>query len=156
PALSTCFFSSSIVVIFLRADARNQAAGLNAHPSSGTARVPRVAGSMTTASADESAGARSDKRAPSTYSRRYSRPLGTARLCRQMLVESKWGMAMKRRIEWVVVLVLLAWINGVASETSPPSPLLAIDQHRATVIDRVVTQWGNELTASTAGLSLPQ
>ena len=63
---------------------------------------------------------------------------------------------MKRRIEWVVVLVLLAWINGVAGETSAPSPLLAIDQHRATVIDRVVTQWGNELTASTAGLSLPQ
>ena len=30
PALSTCFFNSSIVVIFLRAHAHDQIAGLNA------------------------------------------------------------------------------------------------------------------------------
>src|SRR5436305_9436632 len=101
-------------------------------------------------------GARTDKRAPSSDSRRYSRPLRTARLCRQMLVESKWGMAMKRRIEWVVVLVLLAWINGVAGETSPPSPLLAIDQHRATVVERIDSQWGEALAYSGAGVSRRQ
>src|SRR5258705_11275080 len=34
--------------------------------------------------------------------------------------------------------------------------LLAVDQHRATVIDRVVTQWGEPLTQSGAGLNAEQ
>src|SRR5882724_13329265 len=37
-----------------------------------------------------------------------------------------------------------------------PSSLLAIDQHRATVIDRIVTQWGERLAQSGTGLSAEQ
>jgi len=33
------------------------------------------------------------------------------------------------------------------------NPLLAIDQHRATVVDRIVTQWGHELAQSNVTLS---
>src|SRR5947207_7646753 len=63
---------------------------------------------------------------------------------------------MKRRIQWVVVFALLGWINCMAAQTSPPSTLLAIDQHRATVIDRVVSQWGDPLAQSSAELNTEQ
>src|SRR5437764_2955899 len=73
-----------------------------------------------------------------------------------MLVQSNRGIPMERRIEWVVVIVLLAWINGVAAQTSPPSPLLAIDQHRATVVERIVGEWGDKLAISGAGVNRTQ
>ena len=37
-----------------------------------------------------------------------------------------------------------------------PSPLLAIDRNRATVVDRVVAQWGEELARSNAGITQAQ
>src|SRR5438045_8455558 len=73
-----------------------------------------------------------------------------------MLVQSNRGIPMKRRIEWVLVIVLLAWINGVAAQTSPPSPLLAIDQHRATVVERIVVEWGDKLAVTSSGVDREQ
>jgi hypothetical protein len=66
------------------------------------------------------------------------------------------GIPMKRRIEWVVAILLLAWINSGAAQTSKPSPLLAIDQHRATVVERIVTEWGDRLVVSGAGVTREQ
>jgi hypothetical protein len=64
---------------------------------------------------------------------------------------------MKRLIEWVVVaLAFLASINGVAAQSNRPSPLLAIDQHRATVVERIVTEWGDRLIVSGAGVTREQ
>ncbi|MFO1303331.1 MAG: tail fiber domain-containing protein [Burkholderiales bacterium] len=37
-----------------------------------------------------------------------------------------------------------------------PSPLLAIDRNRATVVDRVVAQWGDELARSSSGITQAQ
>lgn len=37
-----------------------------------------------------------------------------------------------------------------------PSALLAIDQNRSTVVERIVTEWGRELAASSAGISIEQ
>lgn len=50
---------------------------------------------------------------------------------------------------------------GLAQETSDalravPSALLAIDQNRSTVVERIVTEWGRELAASSAGISIEQ
>ncbi|MFO1303329.1 MAG: tail fiber domain-containing protein [Burkholderiales bacterium] len=47
--------------------------------------------------------------------------------------------------------------SGWAVQTeSLPSPLLAIDRNRATVVDRVVAQWGDELARSNAGITQAQ
>ena len=40
---------------------------------------------------------------------------------------------------------LLSFAHGTAAPASEPSPLLAIDQHRATVVERVVKECGDEL-----------
>ena len=63
---------------------------------------------------------------------------------------------MKRRIECVVAVVLLVWINVSTAQTNHPSPLLAIDQHRATVVERVMVEWGDKLAASGAGVTHEQ
>src|SRR5207237_10287816 len=63
---------------------------------------------------------------------------------------------MKRRIEWVLAMVLLASVNSVMAQSSQPSPLLAIDQHRATVVERVVVEWGDKLLASGTGVTPEQ
>ena len=57
---------------------------------------------------------------------------------------------MKRYVELVAGLSLLAY--GVMSLAAEPSPLLAIDQHRATVVERIVKERGDELAATGAGL----
>ena len=46
--------------------------------------------------------------------------------------------------------------NAIASSGVAPSPLLAIDQNRSTVVDRIVVEWGDALGASSAGLSTAQ
>src|SRR5262245_33462603 len=43
-----------------------------------------------------------------------------------------------------------------ASRVGAPSPLLSIDQHRGTVIDRIVAEWGEALAASGSGLDQEQ
>ncbi len=48
-------------------------------------------------------------------------------------------------------------LSGVAqSQTAKPDPLLAVDQHRATVVERIVTDWGDKLTATGAGVNRVQ
>lgn len=55
------------------------------------------------------------------------------------------------------VIVTLALVSGVAMAEQPiPNPLLAIDQNRSTVVDRVVAEWGHALATSGAGLSSEQ
>jgi len=41
-------------------------------------------------------------------------------------------------------------------DAAEPNPLLTIDQHRQTVVDRVVADWGVELARSNAGVSAEQ
>ena len=50
---------------------------------------------------------------------------------------------------------------GLAQEPSDglravPSALLTIDQNRSTVVDRIVAEWGREIAASNAGISVEQ
>ncbi len=59
----------------------------------------------------------------------------------------------------VVVTLGLAVIVTVASAAPTlvkPDPLLAIDQNRATVVNRVVEAWAEPLARSTAGLTREQ
>ena len=56
----------------------------------------------------------------------------------------------------VVVTLGLAVIVTAASAAPPvvkPDPLLAIDQNRTTVVNRVVETWAEPLARSTAGLT---
>jgi hypothetical protein len=64
---------------------------------------------------------------------------------------------------WVGQAVMAAAIdppsardNSVPVARAIPSPLLAIDQNRATVIDRIVGEWGAALTQSGAGIDAAQ
>jgi len=57
--------------------------------------------------------------------------------------------------------IVVAPSVGLAQETSDalravPSALLAIDQNRSTVVERIVTEWGRDLAASSAGISIEQ
>src|SRR5438270_5706717 len=45
-------------------------------------------------------------------------------------------------------------INGATAQI--PSPLLAIDQHRATVVERIMGEWGDKVTTATAGVTREQ
>src|SRR5436190_1825454 len=61
----------------------------------------------------------------------------------------------------VVVATLLLGSNVIAAQSSVTlergaDALLAIDQHRATVIDRIVSQWGELLAQSDGGLNAEQ
>ena len=67
----------------------------------------------------------------------------------------------------IAMLAVQAAAPSVASETSngvpyqaavarAASPLLAIDRNRATIADRIVTQWGDALSVSDAGLNAEQ
>ncbi len=42
--------------------------------------------------------------------------------------------------------------SGAVLARIAPSPLLAIDQNRSTVIDRIVGEWGDALTQANAGI----
>ena len=64
---------------------------------------------------------------------------------------------------WVGQAVMAAAIdppsardNSVPVARAIPSPLLAIDQNRATVIDRIVGEWGEALVKSNAGIDAAQ
>ena len=49
------------------------------------------------------------------------------------------------------VVVALAWVAcSATAQKIVPSPLLAIDQNRTTVVERIVGQWGDALTPSNA------
>src|SRR5437763_8581317 len=58
------------------------------------------------------------------------------------------------------VAIALQLASGAAQAGTPmhgnADALLAIDQHRASVVDRVVTQWGEPLAQSGAGLNADQ
>ena len=45
---------------------------------------------------------------------------------------------------------------GASAQKIVPSPLLAIDQNRVTVVDRIVSEWGQPLAQSSAALSPEQ
>ncbi|MFO1303334.1 MAG: tail fiber domain-containing protein [Burkholderiales bacterium] len=60
---------------------------------------------------------------------------------------------------WVLhaVLAVVSMAAAQAKELeAAPSPLLAIDRNRSTVVDRVVAQWGDELARSSAGITQAQ
>jgi hypothetical protein len=56
-----------------------------------------------------------------------------------------------RRLSWWVGVVLMALLGEAMAQA--PSSLLAIDQHRSTVVERIVGEWGDRLAYSSAGLS---
>ena len=64
-------------------------------------------------------------------------------------------------------LLLAAWVGMLvipeaqAQEIAPglravPSALLSIDQHRTTVVDRIIADWGDTLTKANAGITVDQ
>src|SRR6266567_2919223 len=60
-----------------------------------------------------------------------------------------------------IMLTLLAlWLDWAAvsaqAQRIVPSALLTIDQNRATVVERIVGEWGDRLTASNAGINSAQ
>jgi hypothetical protein len=60
------------------------------------------------------------------------------------------------RLGWQVLVCLLVIASGPAqAQTTKPDALLAVDQNRATVIERIVNSWGDQL-ALEAGLSRAQ
>jgi hypothetical protein len=61
---------------------------------------------------------------------------------------------MRRLLAWVVGLVGVMSIDHAMAQA--PSPLLAIDQNRATVIERIAHEWGEPLAQSSAALSPEQ
>jgi hypothetical protein len=65
----------------------------------------------------------------------------------------------KRAWQWVVPLVSVVALAGPAQSRelgAPPSPLLAIDQNRVTVAERIVSEWGDALVAAKAGVDREQ
>ena len=56
-----------------------------------------------------------------------------------------------RQIRTFVVSVSVFIATSASAQRIVPSPLLSIDQNRATVVDRVVGQWGDRLMSSSAG-----
>jgi hypothetical protein len=63
------------------------------------------------------------------------------------------------RVQTILIITVsaAACIAGNASaQHIAPSALLTIDQNRATVIERVVGEWGDRLASSNAGISAPQ
>ena len=53
-------------------------------------------------------------------------------------------------------VALLPVATNASDLSLAPSPLLTIDQNRGTVVERVVTQWGDALASSGAGLTREQ
>ena len=60
-------------------------------------------------------------------------------------------MFRSKRWTFSVVALVLA-MSSATAQRIVPSPLLAIDQNRTTVVERVVGQWGDALYASNAGI----
>ena len=64
---------------------------------------------------------------------------------------------MSVRLVATFVVILVTLIAGTAAaQHIAPSALLTIDQNRATVVDRIVGEWGDRLAASNAGISSDQ
>ena len=57
---------------------------------------------------------------------------------------------------WVIVLAILAGAAAAEPPVVKPDPLFAIDQNRATVVNRVVETWGEPLARSSAGVTPEQ
>jgi hypothetical protein len=57
---------------------------------------------------------------------------------------------------WVIVLAILAGAAAAEPPGVKPDPLFAIDQNRATVVNRVVETWGEPLARSSAGVTPEQ
>jgi hypothetical protein len=55
-----------------------------------------------------------------------------------------------------VVLLACATFAGSARAVGAPDPLLAIDQHRASVVERIVAAWGAPLAQSSAAISIDE
>src|SRR3954470_12825147 len=61
---------------------------------------------------------------------------------------------MKRSTVYVLALAAATLLEPAMAQS--PSPLLAIDQHRATVVERIVSEWGDRLTVPGAGVNRAQ
>jgi hypothetical protein len=61
----------------------------------------------------------------------------------------------RRNIRLGLALVALLCATNAFAQTAA-NPLLAIDQHRTTIVDRVVNEWGDKLTGTSAGLNREQ
>src|SRR5947207_2261024 len=55
-----------------------------------------------------------------------------------------------------MVLLGMTLPHAVAAQVNEPSPLLATDQHRATVVEWIVGEWGDKLVISRAGVNRAQ
>src|SRR2546429_2575795 len=69
-------------------------------------------------------------------------------------IRAERGAVMKRFLLCVVALIGVTEMDTAKAQA--PSPLLAIDQHRTTVVERIDSQWGEALAYSGAGVSRPQ
>jgi hypothetical protein len=64
---------------------------------------------------------------------------------------------MSRRTLLTIRVVALGLIAANASaQHMAPNALLTIDQNRATVVERIVGEWGDRLAVSNAGVSAVQ
>jgi hypothetical protein len=61
----------------------------------------------------------------------------------------------RRDIALALALVALLCATNAFAQTAA-NPLLAIDQHRTTVVERVMGEWGDKLTATSAGVNREQ
>ena len=62
----------------------------------------------------------------------------------------------RRTILTIAVAALGLFAGNALAQRIVPSPLLSIDQNRATVVERIVGQWGDRLVSSTTGISSAQ
>ena len=56
----------------------------------------------------------------------------------------------------LVVALVLAHASCALAADAAPSPLLAVDRNRATVVERIVGEWGDALATSNAGMGREQ
>jgi hypothetical protein len=61
-----------------------------------------------------------------------------------------------RSVTPFVALLVSAIVGSASAQHVIPSALLTIDQNRSTVVDRIVSEWGDPLAASNAGIKSGQ
>jgi hypothetical protein len=72
------------------------------------------------------------------------------------------GIMERRDIGLALALVTLLCTTNVLAQTpwematAAANPLLAIDQHRATVVERIVVEWGDKLAGAQGGVTREQ
>src|SRR5207253_4616308 len=64
-------------------------------------------------------------------------------------------MFLRRTLTLMVVTAALI-ASAASAQHIVPSALLTLDQNRATVVERIVGEWGERLARSNAGISAPQ